>query len=136
MNTATSSPLDGHYFGIRPPDGIPGAAWGARAIYRLKRERVYRNGRPAKNGAQRTVAEIDLVWDRQSWQGGSNRERDALKGWINRRGLVALRRACAKAYLAGNSDELVTVERDGYVITASPKRSHGYLYIGAWKVSG
>jgi hypothetical protein len=133
---ADQSPLAGHYFGIRPPDGITGAAWGARAIYRLRRERVYRNGRPAKNGAQRTVAEVDLVWDRQSWQGGSNTDRNRLKSWVNKHGLPALRRECAKQYITGDCAEVVTIERDGYVITASPRESYGYLYIGAWKVSG
>lgn len=135
MNAATD-PLGGHYFGLRPPDGITGAAWGARAIYKLGSERVYRNGRPTKNDARRTVAEIELLWDRQSWQGGTNAERDKLKGWINRRGLAALRRACIKQYLTGDSADTITIEQDGYIMTASPRESYGYLYIGAWKVQG
>ena len=34
----------------------------------------------------------------------------------------------------GRKATVLMIERDGYRLEASPQRSCGYLYLGAWKV--
>jgi hypothetical protein len=100
-------------FGRKPPSaGYSGPWWGARAIY------------------QGTI--IDLLADRQSTVGTAD-ERDALERWL--KGAIAEMREKVKAERPSTREATVLViERDGYRLEASPQRSYGYLYLGAWKV--
>jgi hypothetical protein len=124
------------------PAGVT-VAWGARAIYRLDTRPAPRKetprkapapgARPRRPAAPRTIttAEIDLLWDRQGGIGDSA-ARAPLMAWINKVGLPALRLACAAAYLTPDSEARLTISRDGYTITASPRSSYGYLYVTAY----
>lgn len=126
-------------WGLQPPPGVR-HAWGARAIYSLSsNDTVRRNGRVVRRAS--TTAQIDLVWDRQEalalpdavaladYEAACK----ALARWLNKTGLPALRRLCAKQYLTGDSDDTVEVRRDGYVLRASPRASYGYLYLVAYR---
>lgn len=86
--------------------------WGARAIL--------------SNGY------VDVVWDRCQMVGGTDAERSALARWIDKVGMPAIRKL-AKA-MTGDQDFEERFEQGGYFIVANPKRSHGYLYIGAAKL--
>jgi hypothetical protein len=135
--TAAPEPLTLAWGGPAPEGAT--VAWGARAIYSLKHHDTKRAWAPrGKLGRvlvkAHTECMIDLLYDRQAGAGGTEADRAALGAWINRVGIPAIKRACVKSYLTGDSDESVTVERDGYVITASPRSSYGYLYLTAWKV--
>lgn len=111
-------------FGLSPIHRGTTAVWGARAIY----DRRY-NTRTRK----REIG-IDLLWDRQQYEGGSEVERKRLAAALNRHLLPALKRELAKNYLGPEERRLVQVERRGYVILADPKGSHGYLYLCAYKL--
>lgn len=129
---------------VVPPEAR--IAWGARAIYKIHHDHgEYRvRGRDAQ-GRKRpalcvrrpsTTVEIGLMWDRQGTGcvgDVTERERKALARWLNTKGLTALRKACVKQYVTG--DTMIVIERDGYTIAASPRCSYGYLYISAWKVN-
>jgi hypothetical protein len=100
-------------FGISPPTGIT-AAWGARALYTWK-------GGP----------QIELLWDRQSPYGPEDQRRTLCK-WVNEKGLELLKKELDEKFITSKDDATVTVKDGPYTIVASPKRSYGYLYIGAW----
>lgn len=112
-------------FGRKPPMAdYSGPWWGARAIYQ--------------------GAAIDLLADRQSAVGTAD-ERDALERWLNGtprygktpavKGALAEMREKVKAERPSTREAAVlVVERDGFRLEASPQRSYGYLYLGAWKV--
>ncbi len=112
--TAAAEPTE-PLFGRRAPEGYEGARWGARAIY-----------------TDRCV--IDILPDRQGFAGGDLKARKALMSWLNGTGLRDLRKLVKAQWLSRQSAEVVAVERDGYRLEASPQRSHGYLYMGAWKL--
>lgn len=100
------------------PTTSPQAAycWGARAIYRLNYEEVT----------------IDIPGDRQAWEGAHTKEtRLALSTWINSKAMSHLKRKLSKLGIGISSEELVTIEGDGFRLSASPKKSHGYLYLVA-----
>lgn len=103
-------------WGISPRSKRVTVAWGARAIYQ------YRRAGPV----------IDLLWDRQIAVGPKD-ERDKLCYWVNLTGLELLRRKLDEGVVLASSRETVKILECPYTITASPKGSHGYLYIGAWK---
>ena len=103
------------WFGIRPKDDIT-PRWGARAIYSLRDGKAY----------------IDLLWDRQQMEGGTDEARKKLAAWVNDRALPWLKKACSASYIAVDCNEVVTYDRDGYHLEAYPRESYGYLYIGAW----
>ena len=44
----------------------------------------------------------------------------------------SLKKACSASYITVDCNEVVTYDRDGYHLEASPRESYGYLYIGAW----
>lgn len=73
---------------------------------------------------------IDLVWDRQAGT-GSREGLDALLKWVDKKGLKAMRRLVKERALTNDEDREVRFEDGGYVITANPRRSHGYLYLEA-----
>lgn len=99
------------------PEGYEGPAWGARAIYSI------------------TVkgAVIDLLWDRQDAQGGTDEERRALGKWLNDRGLRQLREKCSALGISPHEHVHVRVEDGDYIIDANPRESCGYLYICAYR---
>lgn len=106
-----------HRWGLAP---LPGEAkdnvsWGARAIYR--------------------DCTIDIVWDRCSWSGiGSDADPPAaLVKWIDEVGLPKLRKAVIKGRLGQAESRDVVIEDKDFCLKANPRRSHGYLYIGAWR---
>lgn len=142
--------------GYEPPAGTK-LAWGGRAIYRLVHTETPQKRRGSKvvqRASSRTEASIDIPYDRHEMIGptdaptveaapsvagelaraAAEAERKALGKWIDKVGLPAVRKWCVKAYVTGDSEERFTMQSDGYTITASPKGSHGYLYICAWKV--
>jgi len=102
-------------WGIQPPDGpdtIVACAWSARAIY---------DGRT-----------VDVLHDRQDVCGAPG-DRAALVRWLDERALPHLRDLAAGRDLPGTRDQHeVRVRGDGYVLVADPRRSSGYLYLGAW----
>ena len=97
-------------WGLQPPAGAK-AAWGARAIF--------------KRGPA-----IDIVWDRQD-AFGDEKAVQALVEWVRTVGIPALETATED--LSPKSDETVTIKKGGRTIKASPRRSHGYLYIVEWE---
>lgn len=101
-------------FGIYPPRGAT-VAWGARAYYTFKKE-----------------PKIDLLWDRQS-VAGPEEARRALCAWVNATGLPLLEKELNERFVRTCDDVTVTVTEGGYTLTASPRRSYGYLYLGAWQ---
>jgi cytoskeleton bundling-enhancing protein CbeA and related proteins len=109
-------------FGIKPetPKHI---WWGARAIY--KRNTNERTSRKEPHT-------IELLWDRQQMEGGTDEERKKFSEWVNKKGLPALRKKLAEAYLTPSDDKEIKIELGGYVIVANPRRSFGYLYIGIY----
>ena len=100
-------------WGLTPPTNVT-YAWGARAIY--------------QNGT------IDLLWDRQSMSGTcSEEERKELAAWLDDKALLYLRSLCRYGNGPdGSSAEVVEVRGDGFTLLASPRKSYGYLYLGAW----
>jgi hypothetical protein len=100
------------FFGIEPPAGArPRARWGARAIYR--------------------DFTFDMLWDRTSCE-GEEPDRAALLAWVEECGLPGLRAVAKRARLPQSSREELEVVGMGFRLVASPRRSYGYLYIGAW----
>lgn len=110
-------------------------AWGARAIYHLDpvEVRVGKNGKRLKHPRAETRATIDLLWDRKSAT-GDQKDVDALCAWLDKYGLKTLKQLCEKQYITSDSNEIITIEANGYKLVASPRESYGYLYISAWKV--
>ena len=103
-----------HWFGRRPPMHGIAVAWGARAIF--------------------TSSRIDLLPDRQSWSDSNAETLSGLRQWINEKGLPRLR-VVAKRLGADDSHSVVYDDGD-FHIEASPQKSGGYLYIGAWQRAG
>lgn len=96
--------------------------YGARAIY--------------------TGQQIDIVWDRQAWWtegcdegNGFTTEQSIqlkpLQEWINQKALPYLRKLAPSLY--GDENRVVEYNEGPFHIEASPQRSYGYLYIGAWE---
>lgn len=117
-------------------------AWGARAIYTYNRHAHGVNRTARGTTRKRRVMDyftIDLLCDRQSTARDPAQTTDAdavaLGTWINKTGLPELRKLCNDRFIAGDSAEEVTLERDGYALKAGPRASHGYLYIVVWKVA-
>lgn len=91
--------------------------WGARAIYDSR------------------SCDIDLLWDRMAWNGlgeGKEPPKD-LAQWIDKKGLPKLRKLVKKHCVDGNEDFNLVVQSDEFALVANPRKSCGYLYIGAWK---
>ena len=99
-------------WGIKPPDETR-PHFGARAIF------------DARGG-------VSLVGDRMGWGGEPGPEREALRAFMKAKG-DALMRKMAKGLAPSEPTRLEACE-DGFVVAVSPQASHGYLYIGAWKV--
>jgi hypothetical protein len=123
--TATTAPTT-----VKMPWGAWGhpvgaaVAWGARAIYAL---------------STTPRAEIDIPGDRQSFardEHATDADVKALEAWINTVGLPELSRRCIEQYVTSDSGEIIEFSSFGYTLKAGPRRSHGYLYIVAWRIAG
>lgn len=97
--------------------GQPRSYWGARAIYQPQ----------LKNP-------IGLLPDRQTWNPTPANNRPLLRPWLDNEALPWLREHL-KGIGAGSNEVLVyhRTEHENYTLMASPQRSYGYLYIGAWR---
>jgi hypothetical protein len=100
-----------------PEDHVRPPIWGARAIY------------------HEDSASFDLLHDRQDCSDGTDEERAALVAWLDTHGLPALRAAVARERPSAAGREIIEIRQDGFVLRASPRRSYGYLYVGAWRVA-
>lgn len=106
--------MSDHWFGLQPPERAV-RAWGARAIY--------------QHG---TKWPIDLLPDRQSWRPDEQPPAE-FEEWVNQIGLAWLRKEVTDLYLSPASEEVLRHDDGPYTIEASPRRSHGYLYIVAYE---
>jgi hypothetical protein len=103
-------------FGLNPPDGVE-TAWGARWII-------------DPDGS------VDQVWDRTDAIGPDDR-RGSLLGYLDThvgdRPREAARTLLRSGELSWSSDATVTLYDDDVVtVVGNPRRSFGYLYVGAW----
>lgn len=124
-------------WGIAPTENVP-IAWGARAIYSLRSGPMKRVGRKIGGktkyfNERSTLADIDLVFNRKDCV-GDEALKPALYEALDTFLLSALRKQCEVQYLTPDSSDTIEIVEGGYKIVASPKASHGYLYIGAWPV--
>jgi hypothetical protein len=103
-------------FGLNPPDGVE-TAWGARWI-------IDPHGR------------VDEVWDRTDAVGPDDRRRELLDYLHARVGHAPHQRATQlleRGELSWSQDATVTLYDDEAVtVVGNPRRSFGYLYVGAW----
>ena len=107
MNNKTTT-LD---WGLTPiPDGEFLAVWGARAIF-VRRE-------------------ISLLPNRQQMFGHQD-ARNELCDWINHVGLPKLKRHVEENHWDGATEETFTIDDWPIQMKASPRRSHGYMYLTA-----
>jgi hypothetical protein len=103
-------------FGLNPPEGVQ-TAWGARWIIS-----------PA--------GDVDPVWDRTDAIGPDHRRRELLDHLAARVGDTPHQKArelLERGELSRSDDARVTLYEDEVVtVVANPRRSYGYLYVGAW----
>jgi len=112
-STTTEAAILNPGWGLKPEPGAI-VAWGARAIYKSY------------------PVDVDLLGDRMGMAGGNKVDRRCLADWINKVGLKLLKEQCATRGIRGDSEEVVRIEAGDFVLVASPRASHGYLYIGVW----
>lgn len=141
------------------PNGVE-LAWGGRAIYSLKNhDAVY--GRTGRGMPRKVIhrayteALIDIPHDRQAVADKRHappadvanniankikiaelqKERADFATWINKTALPALKKWCVKQYITtGSAEKFELLDGSSYAMIASPRESHGYLYITAWAV--
>ncbi len=103
-------------FGLNPPDGVE-TAWGARWII-------------DPHGS------VDEVWDRTDAVGPDDRRRELLDYLHARVGHAPHQHASRlleRGELSWSQDAPVTLYDDEAVtVVGNPRRSFGYLYVGAW----
>ena len=87
------------------------AAYGARTIFKF--------------------GQMDFPHDRQNFL-GEETHRTLLREWINSKALPALRKHIQEKNWVPSTEETFTFEDWPYVLKASPRGSHGYIYIGAY----
>jgi hypothetical protein len=110
-------------WGIEAPNDAM-VSWSGRAIY--------------KDGG----ALIDIPHDRHDIQHRypddnqgrrlARKAARALTRWVQGPGMKALHAELKKLWITARDERTVRIEQDGYVIVATPRRSFGYLYLGAW----
>lgn len=109
----TTDPKTPRGWGL-PPAVDGGYHWSARAIYR--------------DGT------IDLLWDRQGFEGHLPLPGAllALQTWINEKALPFLRHVAAGEDAPYPSERReITIKGDGFALRANPQASYGYLYMSA-----
>lgn len=113
-----SDTLAAPWFGLKPNvTQLPVLYWGGRAIFH------------APEG-------IDILWDRQQFNNTDDdrkKDREALWRWIQEKGLPRLRKQLRQQGVTARDDVLVCVVDRKHTIIANPRKSYGYLYIGAWR---
>ena len=87
------------------------ATWGCRAIL----------GRDSS---------IDFVYNRQG-AAGDAADQEALLAWLNAHGTSRLTQIVKEHCLDVRSHETLAFQEYRYILKASPRASHGYLYVGA-----
>jgi hypothetical protein len=106
------------WFGLRPPAGVEfQAAWGARAI---------QDGR----GKKQIIA--TLPDRKQAYPEDPDLVPEAFKAWLNGKLGSWLNRNCDAGWIDPGSPETFRLDDGVFHAVASPNRSHGYLYVGAW----
>lgn len=133
-------------YGLSAGPEVPATcAWGARYIFKRHwtgdRSVVqpYRSG-PRKGKMHRVIKlgtfelELDLPDDRQGWSASHKDIRHELANWFNTVGIDTLKKHLDDAAIEPSGNEIVEFEKDGYHVMASPRASHGYLYVGCYKV--
>ena len=121
------STFDHHWFGRRPHKDLETRrAWGARAIYRLAWSAIFND----------YLASVQTLGDRQSYHGfdADYRADQDFVAWLNDTAMPQIKELLIKELVEGDSDQVVGWDDGPRHIEASPQRSHGYLYIGAWEV--
>lgn len=79
---------------------------------------------------------MQTLGDRQSYHGfdvDPDADRDFV-GWLNLTGMREIKAKLEEALIEPDSEAVVSFDDGPRHIEASPQRSHGYLYIGAWEV--
>lgn len=106
-------------FGLRVPQeiidakGAPRSWWGARAIFKPM-----------------DLYPIDIPFDRQQCEPAPEKC-SLLLTWLNEKGMPWLNAEASK--LNTDDDKTISFSDAKGTILASPQRSYGYLYIGAWR---
>jgi len=119
-------------FGLRPPEGANSKYWwGARAIFTQRAERNP-NKRRKFDPEYIVVTTVELLYDRQSYDGPQDEGTKKFTNWIDTVGLPAVRQWAEKVNT--DSREQMNYASNGYNITATPNGSYGYMYIGAWSI--
>lgn len=96
--------------------GTPRMYWGARGIY---------------TPSQRWV--LDIPMDRAQFTPDPGNNFSMLGKWVRETGYPQLLEKLKSHYLPVDSGEVITIKQRDYTLMASPQRSYGYLYIGAWR---
>ena len=103
-------------FGLNPPEGVQ-TAWGARWIIDPQ-------------------GWVDEVWDRTDAIGPDDRRRELLDYLDARVGYTPHQKArqlLERGELSWSQDTTVTLYDDETItVVGNPRRSFGYLYVGAW----
>jgi len=103
-------------FGLNPPEGVQ-TAWGARWIIDPQ-------------------GWVDEVWDRTDVIGPDDRRRELLDYLDARVGYAPHQKArqlLERGELSWSQDTTVTLYDDETItVVGNPRRSFGYLYVGAW----
>src|SRR4030067_1949788 len=108
-------------FGLSPEESkMSKYWWGTRAIFT---QRYIRQTR-------KVTTELDLLHDRQNFQGPQDEGTKKFMTWINTKGLPEVRVWASK--VTTDSREMFNFEDEEYKIIATPNGSYGYMYIGAW----
>jgi hypothetical protein len=111
-NEATLTPE----WGLRPGRAVP-ISYGARAIF---------------NRGEK----LDFLWDRNQIIGGTPEERGAFSKWVNANVPKIAAKMIKDFGLEPSDAAVVTGYQDGIEVMISPRKSFGYLYIGAWPTDG
>lgn len=94
------------------------AKWKARAIYTA----------PGYFRGESRDADIDIVHDRQSWEGDQD---EAFLTWLNKEALPALKKWATTNRIPESSREVFELRVGNKHLRATPNGSYGYMYIEA-----
>lgn len=127
-------PRHDHSFEIAPVEPVPPLFWGARAIYKsngyidIVHDRMACNFHP---DIETMIGMKDTTDDAARNERLSFLQK-ALLSWVDDRGMPAMRRLLLESPLEIHSSAEVKVASYGFELVANPRRSFGYLYLGAW----
>ncbi len=105
-------------------------SFGARTIFRHENIPVQkkRNGKQYTSYRQEVV--IEFLYDRQAVNGDRDGVRK-LTEWVNKT-ISELKKRIIKEAIYQDSEQQITIDDGVFHMIATPARSYGYLYIGAW----